>query len=306
MRILVWLDSSVSVFRAADVQVARFAARLPGHEIERMTSKAELVSGLAEADAVVVWSFPARWYELAPRLCHVFTPAAGRERIQPDPRGRVQAHFGTFHGSMMAESLLAMMLFQNRRFGTAIEHQRAHRWEPTEYQGTRRLSQQTALIVGYGAIGRRMAELLTAVGMTVHGLKRNTAQGTAGVAHLYAPQELHDALAVADHVVCILPGDTGTDNLLDRSAFARMKPGAFVYNLGRGNAVDPDALADALRSGALAGAFLDVWPTEPLPSDSPLWDVPHLYLTPHASAIYEEYLDLCFEEIAQRVESWPP
>jgi len=306
MRIVVWLDSSVSVFRATDVQVAQLAACLPRHQLQRTTSKAEFVAELPDADAVVVWSFPAEWYALAPRLRHVLTPAAGRERIGPDPRGRAQTHFGRFHGSMMAESLLAMMLFNNRRLGRALEHQRAHRWEPHEYEGTRRLSQQTALIAGYGAIGHRMAELLTAVGMTVHGLKRNVRQGSAGVARLYAREELHSALAVADHVVCILPSETGTDSLLDRAAFAGMKPGAFVYNLGRGNAIDHDALADALRCGAVGGAFLDVWPVEPLPADSPLWDVPNLYLTPHASAIYQEYLDLYFNEVARLVESWAP
>jgi phosphoglycerate dehydrogenase-like enzyme len=302
MRILVYLRSAVSVFQASEAQVAQLAARLPRHTLARVTSKDELVAGLAEADAVVVWSFPAKWYEMAPRLQHVFTPAAGRERIQPDPRREVELHFGQFHGTMMAESLLAMILFMNRRFGVALDHQRAHAWEPSAYESTRRLAVQTALIVGYGAVGRRAAELLSAVGMQVHGLKRDVGRGAAGVARLFARDELYDALALADHVACILPGDTGTDHLLDAAAFQRMKHGAFVYNLGRGNAIDHAALVDALGSGALGGAFLDVWPAEPLPADSPLWDVPHLFLTPHASAIYEDYLGLYFDELALLVE----
>jgi phosphoglycerate dehydrogenase-like enzyme len=104
-------------------------------------------------------------------------------------------------------------------------------------------------------------------------------------------------VADADHVACVLPGDTGTDSLLDAAAFARMKRSAYVYNLGRGNAIDAQALVSALNSGQIAGAFLDVVPEEPLPADSPLWDVPNLYLTPHASAIQAEYLDLYFEEL---------
>jgi phosphoglycerate dehydrogenase-like enzyme len=302
MRILIYLQSSVSVFGANEAQVARLAARLPRHTLARVASKAELVTGLVEADAVVVWSFPAKWYEAAPRLKYVFTPAAGRERIQSDPGGRVEVHFGQFHGAMMAESLLAMMLFMNRRFGVALENQRAHAWEPRAYESARRLAEQTALIVGYGAIGRRAAGLLSAIGMKVHGLKRNVEQGGAGADRLFAREELPSALALADHVACILPGDTGTDHLLDAAAFANMKRGAFVYNLGRGNAIDHAALVEALGSGALGGAFLDVWPEEPLPADSPLWGVPNLYLTPHASAVYEDYLDLYFEELARLVE----
>jgi phosphoglycerate dehydrogenase-like enzyme len=302
MRILVYLNSSVSVFAATEAQVARLAARLPRHTLARVASKAELVAGLADADAVVVWSFPAKWYEAAPRLKYVFTPSAGRERIQADPSGKTELHFGQFHGTLMAESLLAMLLFMNRRFGVALEHQRAHAWEPGAYESTRRLAQQTALIVGYGAIGRRAAELLSAIGMRVHGLKRNVEQGGAGVDRLFARDELHSALALADHVACILPGDTETDHLLDAAALASMKRGAVVYNLGRGNAIDHGALVEALGSGALGGAFLDVWPEEPLPADSPLWAVPNLYLTPHASAIYEDYLDLYFDELARLVQ----
>ena len=302
MRILVYLQSTVSVFGATEAQVAQLAARLPGHTLARVTSKDELVGALAEADAVVVWSFPAKWYASAPRLKYVFTPSAGRERIQADPRGKVELHFGQFHGTMMAESLLGMMLFMNRRFGVALENQRAHAWEPRAYETTRRLAQQTALIVGYGAIGHRAAALLSAVGVQVHGLKRDVEHGAAGVDRLFARDELHDALALADHVACILPADTGTDQLLDAAAFARMKPGAFVYNLGRGNAIDHAALVGALGSGALGGAFLDVWPEEPLPADSPLWGVPKLFLTPHASAIYQDYLDLYFDELAPLVE----
>src|SRR5690606_4679421 len=107
-----------------------------------------------------------------------------------------------------------------------------------------------------------------------------------------APEQRLEALALADHVVCVLPGDTGTDRFLDAAAFAAVKPGAVVYNLGRGNAIDVGALTAALQAGRIAGAFLDVVPDEPLPEGSPLWTAPRLFLTPHASAIYADYLDL--------------
>jgi phosphoglycerate dehydrogenase-like enzyme len=80
-----------------------------------------------------------------------------------------------------------------------------------------------------------------------------------------------------------------------------MQPSACVYNLGRGNAIDADALCAALCSASIAGAFLDVLPEEPLPPSSPLWTTPNLYLTPHASAINAEYLDLYFEELGEQL-----
>jgi D-2-hydroxyacid dehydrogenase (NADP+) len=298
MRIAIYLNSEVSAFRASQAQIGALAARLPMHRLVPVGSKDELLAALPEADAAVVWSFPAKWYARAPRLRHVFTPAAGHDRIQADPEGRVGRHFGHFQGTLMAESLLGMMLFMNRRFGAAVANQRLHRWDGRAYEGTGRLRGQTALIVGYGTIGRRMAVLLGAVGVRVCGLKRDVGRGGEGAERLFAPDQLAFALGLADHVVCVLPSDTGTDHLLDAAAFSSMKPGAFVYNLGRGNAVDVQAVVAALASGRLAGAFLDVWPEEPLPAPSPLWDVPNLYLTPHASAIYDEYLDLYFDELA--------
>jgi phosphoglycerate dehydrogenase-like enzyme len=204
----------------------------------------------------------------------------------------------------MAESLLAMILSMNRRFGAAGQAQQARAWERAPYETTQPLRGQTALIVGYGHIGQHAARLLRAVGMVVHGLKRDITKGTEGLDRAYGAHELLAAVAAADHIVCILPGDTGTDHLLDRAVFHHMKATACIYNLGRGNAIDADALVAALTDGRIAGAFLDVTPREPLPRDSRLWNTPNLCLTPHASAIRADYLDLYFEELAGKIAAW--
>jgi phosphoglycerate dehydrogenase-like enzyme len=144
--------------------------------------------------------------------------------------------------------------------------------------------------------------LLGALGMRVEGLRRS-AQPSAWVSQTWPAERRLEAFAGADHVVCVLPGDTETDHFLDAAAFAHMKPSAIVYNIGRGNAIDPEALTRALRTGRIAGAFLDVLPEEPLAAHSPLWSTPNLYLWPHASAISAEYLDLYFEELAHELSS---
>jgi phosphoglycerate dehydrogenase-like enzyme len=197
----------------------------------------------------------------------------------------------------MAESLLGMMLFETRRFGVALEAQRVRRWDRAAFAETRRLAGQTALLIGYGEIAKHCAKLLEALGVRVHGLRRDPSRGGDHAERLFGPDELLEAVAGADHIACILPGDTQTDALLGAAAFARMKPTACVYNLGRGNAIDVEALASALGRGAIASAFLDVLPEEPLPASSPLWSVPNLHLTPHASAINAEYLDFYFAEL---------
>ncbi|HEY8520799.1 MAG TPA: D-2-hydroxyacid dehydrogenase [Gammaproteobacteria bacterium] len=302
MRIVVHLEHEVPAFTPSPRQAEALRQALAAHDVRICRDRDAFFEGLPAAEAAVVWEFAPEWYERAPALRHVFTPAAGRERVAADPRGRVVPTYGTFHGRIMAESLLAMIGFVSRRFGAALDAQRRHAWDRAPYLRLARLAGQTVLIVGYGHIGRHCGRLLKAVGMRVHALKRDVSVGTEGADRVFAPAELHAALPHADHVVCILPGDTGTDGLIDREAFARMKPGAAVYNIGRGNAIDAGALEEALRAGRIAAAFLDVLPEEPLPPGSPLWSVPNLIITPHVSALTADYLDLYFEELVPLLE----
>jgi D-2-hydroxyacid dehydrogenase (NADP+) len=298
MRALIYLANPVRAFEPTAQQLAALAARAPSYEIRVAHADGDFLAALSLAELVVAWSFHEDWYVRAPRLRHVFTPAAGHESFARDPTGRVALHFGRFHGAIMAESLLAMITFMNRRLGVALQASTEKRWDRAPYSECRRLRGQIVLIIGFGAIGRQCGRLLSALGMIVHGLRRTAETPPAGVGHVWAAERRDEALALADHVVCVLPGDMGTDHFLDARAFSHMKRGACVYNLGRGNAIDPDALSSALAAGRIAGAFLDVVPEEPLPKDSLLWSAPHLYLTPHASAISAEYLDLYFDELA--------
>lgn len=297
MKLVLSLPHSIRAFEPRAEQLARWRARYPQHELVVAREEADFLQQLTDADAALVWRFSAAWYPLAPRLRFVATPAAGREKVQPDPSGRVRAVHGSFHGKIMAESLLGMLLYFARRFDLASADQRARRYERDQYSPTRRLAGQRALIVGYGALGRECARLLKAVGLHVVGVKRQAAVDPAPADAVFALQDLPRLLPEADHVIATLPADTGTDHLFDDAAFAAMRPSAGFYNLGRGNAVDEAALLRALKASSIAHAFLDVFEREPLPNDSPLWSAPNLALTPHASAVNAEYLDLWVEEL---------
>jgi phosphoglycerate dehydrogenase-like enzyme len=298
MRMLVFLSNPVPAFQPTAAQLARLSARLEGHELVVVDSEAAFLEQLPLAEAVVVWRFAEAWYKRASALRHVLTPAAGREGFALDPAGRVARHFGRFHGAIMAESLAGMIVSSNRRFGAAFAAQLDRRWDRAPFSACRVLRGQVALIVGFGAIGQHTARLLSALGMVVHGLRRDVRRPSPGAARIFSVEQRLEAVGGADHIACILPGDTGTERFLDAEAFARMKPSACVYNLGRGSAIDTGALLTALTQGTIAGAFLDVVPDEPLPASSPLWTAPNLLLTPHASAISADYLDLYFEELA--------
>jgi phosphoglycerate dehydrogenase-like enzyme len=221
--------------------------------------------------------------------------------VDTDPERRVRVSHGSFHGKIMAESLLAMILFHARRLDLCLAQQRERVWERSAFSTTRRIAGQRALIVGYGPLGRECARLLKAVGMSVIGVKRSPAGDPAPADTVHAVSELHQLLPHADHVVLTLPSDTGTDHLIDEAALQLLQPTASLYNLGRGNAVDSAALVRALGGGQLAHAFLDVFEVEPLPADSPLWSVPNLHVMPHASAISADYLPLWLEELSSEL-----
>jgi D-2-hydroxyacid dehydrogenase (NADP+) len=301
MRVLIYLAHEVPAFSPTAAQIARLRAALPQHRLIFCAERSDFLEALPSAGAAVVWRFEAGWYACAPRLRMVLTPAAGRELIAPDPAGKVTRTFGTFHGPIMAESLLAMIGFVNRRFGSALAAQARGVWDREPYVTTRRLATQTVLLVGYGRIARHCAALLKGVGATVHALKRDVRSGTEGADRVFAGDDLLEAVEGADHIVCILPRDTGTDAFVGAAALARMKSTAAVYNLGRGNAIDTAALRQALLAGRLAAAFLDVVPEEPLPPDSELWATPDLFISPHVSALTADYLDLFFDELAARL-----
>jgi phosphoglycerate dehydrogenase-like enzyme len=136
-------------------------------------------------------------------------------------------------------------------------------------------------MLGFGAIGRRLAELLTPFGANLTAVRRQT-RSERGV-RIIPVEGVSTALAEADHVVNILPDNASTRNYVNARRLACFKRGARFYNVGRGTTVDEVALLDALRSGRIGDAYLDVFETEPLPADSPFWTLPNCFVTPHTA-----------------------
>ena len=139
------------------------------------------------------------------------------------------------------------------------------------------------VMVGVGPIARRTAQIARALGMSVRGIGRTARGGDPDFGDIAAPDALRASFADADYVVMVLPSTPQTAGMVDAAAIGALKPTARLINVGRGSTLDQDALSNALREGRLAGAALDVMTPEPLPADSPLWDVPNLIISPHMS-----------------------
>ena len=223
---------------------------------------------------------------LAPNLKWVQAVGVGTGQLQSAGLAeggiRLTSAAGT-SGVSIAEFVMARLLEDAKRLRAIDNAQRAHSWEPlygAQLAGT------TVGLIGLGAINEAVAARARAFDMRVVATRRTaTAGATAeGVDELFPPDQLHKMLGLCDTVVAAVPETPETVGMMDATAFAAMKRGAFFCNVGRGSLVDETALVAALASGQLRGAALDVASVEPLPGDRPLWDAPNLFLSPHCSA----------------------
>lgn len=180
--------------------------------------------------------------------------------------------------SPIAQTVMMYMLAHSRDFKGFVRQQERHEWTMHRFV---ELEGSSLLVIGVGPIGQEIIRLALAFNMKVTAARRTT----SGLqpCPVVPLSQLHKALAQADYVALALPLNDDTRNLIDAKALAAMKPGSFFMNVGRGELVDEPALVEALRNGHLAGAGLDVFAVEPLPSDSPLWDIDNVIITPHSS-----------------------
>lgn len=183
------------------------------------------------------------------------------------------------HTHPIAESVLAAMLAHAKNFKQRRADQQAHYWNQLKND---ELGGRTALILGLGQIGKRVAQLCQAFDMRIIGSKRRL-EPVAGVETVFPLTDLHRYLPQADYIIIALPITNETEKLLDAAAFQAMKPSAYLINVGRGLVVDEDAMVATLQQGQIAGAYLDALIEEPLSPDSQLWDLENVLLVPHDS-----------------------
>jgi phosphoglycerate dehydrogenase-like enzyme len=183
-------------------------------------------------------------------------------------------------GSQMAEYVLGYLLANELKVFERRGRQANRSWWE-ESSGT--LKGKTLGIMGTGSIGSDIARMARLFGMCITGFSRSGASAE-GFERVFARNQLEDFLAGPDYLVCVLPDTPGTQQMLDANAFRAMKKSCYLINVGRGALIDENALAEALFKEELAGAVLDVFQTEPLPQESPLWNAPGLIVTAHAAA----------------------
>ena len=253
----------------------------------RTATAADLPGALRGAEVLLAWDFHtpalAGAWKSADRLRWVHTASAGVDNVlTPDVVASavtVTNSRGVFD-SAIAEYVLGLVLAFAKDLPGTWDRQNRRVWE---HRDTERVAGTTAVVCGVGPIGRAIARLLRAAGMRVRGVGR-TARDDPDFGAVAASGDLARLLPEADYVVLAAPLTEQTRGLIGATELAAMRPTARLINVGRGELVVEPELVDALRAGRLGGAALDVFDREPLPSSSPLWNLPRVLISPHMSA----------------------
>ncbi|OOC07581.1 hydroxyacid dehydrogenase [Amycolatopsis azurea DSM 43854] len=276
--------------------------------VVRYTDAAGLADALSGADALFVYDFlstavPGSWHA-ADRLRWLHIASAGVDPVLfpglQESDVVLTNSRGVFDGAI-AEYVLGVVLAFAKDFVRSWDLQREKRWKHRESE---RISGRRVLVVGTGPIGRSIARMLRAAGMSVAGVGRRPREDDPDFGDVHSSSDLARHLPEADYVVAVAPLTEQTKGMFDAEAFAAMKPGARFINVGRGELVVTSDLVGALRDGPLGGAALDVFDTEPLPPESPLWTMENVLISPHMSGDFVGWRNTLVEVFADNFRRW--
>jgi phosphoglycerate dehydrogenase-like enzyme len=276
----------------AELYRDRLRAEFPDLQFALFHAAAEVTGDLADVEAMIMFGLEIRDPMLAgaPQLKWIQSLATGVDHFLRCPSlkpGVLITSGRGVHGPPMREQVLYMMMAVSRDATRQVEDYQHRIWQRRLWST---LHGKTAVIVGTGIVGAAIGELLQVLGMHVVGVSR-APRKAPGFDEMMPADRLRDAAAKADFLINVLPASTGNIALFDGKIFAAMKATAYYISAGRGQTVDEAALIAALHERRIAGAGFDVFQTEPLPPDSPFWNLPNVFITPHVGGYIVKYED---------------
>lgn len=258
-------------------------------------------------DAEIVAAFPMRVPDIAllPRAKWLHSFSAGVDKILSPQVAVSDIHLTNssgIHATPIAEHIIATLLIFVRQFHKTFRQQEQHVWQ--KRKSITELREQTILVVGLGEIGTEAARLAKAFGAVVWAVSRSGKNKPIFVDRLETSDKLDELLQSADFVVITLPHTQETHHLFGRAKLQKMKSLAVIINIGRGGIIQENDLIEALKEGKIAGAALDVFETEPLGRESPLWDMENVIITPHHSGLSRKYMDRATELLCKNLRAY--
>ena len=310
MKLLIVLRHPFELWNAPPWLSERLNRDFHGIESVQRSSYDGIEDDLRTAEVVVTWSLRPEQFKAASHLRWIHSPAAAVHQLMfPELVNSdvVLTNAREVHGPVVAEHVMALIFALAKCLPQAVCAQQKHVWaqEAIWHGRPRELAGATLGLVGLGSIGREVARHASNLGMRVIAVRENTAKPTPqGVQEVFASSQLDALLAQSDYIVLAAPVTSGTRGLINAARFGKMKPEACLINVGRGPLVDEGALIDALREKRIGGAALDVFEEEPLPADSPLWDLENLLITPHTAGLTEKLWERHYQLISENLRRY--
>lgn len=332
MKVVILLHHRFGLWNPPEWFAGRLRKDFPQIEVVHLREYDGAEPQLRDADVLVTWSLRAEQFAQAKELRWIHSPAAAvHQLIIPEivASDVILTNARSVHGPVVAEHALALILAMAKKLPQAMRFQVAHVWGQQqlweECPGPREIAGATLGVIGLGNIGREIAWRAATLGMMVVAVREHPEKGFEGVfgpdvagsglsrvtwdehsrAHgpgrVYGPDRLDSMLAEADYVVVAAPLTARTRGIVNAERLAKMKPGACLINVARGALVDEGALVEALKTRKIAGAALDVFPAEPVPPESPLWNIESVLITPHTAAVTDRLWTRHYELLSENL-----
>lgn len=292
--------------KISEQHIEKIKVGFPSVEVVHTEDPQEAATLVQDAEVLITWwsNFDPEYFS-SPKLRWIHSLAAGVDCFLHSPilEGKVLlTNSSGIHGIPMSEHAFAMMLSFSRGLHRYSRYQMEGRWQRdvhlTELRG------KTLGIIGLGGIGREVARLGNAFGMRVIAVKRTPGSPPEGVNRVVSLEGLEMVLKDSDYLVVTVPLTQETQGLIGAKQLEMMKSTAILINMARGEVVDEVALATALAENTIAGAGLDVFETEPLPSDSPLWQLENCIITPHCAAVSPQYMTRATDLFCRNLDAY--
>lgn len=296
MKLLIVVHSRFELWNAPKWFGERLALEFPQLHVTQHNCFDGIEKELRDAEVIFSASLRPEQLALAQHLRWIHAPSAAvHDLLFPElvKSEVVLTNSREVHGPVVAEHVMALIFALAKKIPQAALLQRQQIWGKGEMWNQRtpprEIGGSTLGLIGVGSIGSRVAKMASAVGMRVIAVREHVEKGSPdGVEAVFAPSQIDEMLKQSDFVVLAAPLVTATQNVINPVRLANMKSGAYLINVGRGAQVDEAALVEALLAHRIAGAALDVFDHEPLPSDSPLWGLEDLLITPHTAGLTEK------------------
>jgi D-2-hydroxyacid dehydrogenase (NADP+) len=311
MKLLIFVHHPFDQWNAPPWFPKRLQQEFPQVNVVHLPDYKRVDQEILDTEIAITWSIRPAQIAAAKKLRWIHSPAAAvHQLIFPELVNSdiILTNAREVHGPVVAEHVIALLFALAKKIPGSVRLQEEHVWGQQilwdERPRLREVAGATVGLIGLGSIGRAVAKSAKALGMRVVAAREHPEKGSEGADAIFGPAQIDEVFSQADYIVLAAPVTTGTKAIANAERLALMKPDACLINVGRGPLVDEPALATALREKKIGGAALDVFPKEPLPADSPLWDVPNLLITPHTAALTDKLWERHYALFSQNLRRY--